>query len=586
MAGWQIVEWRVLLGFLCLLLVRGVNADDAEKTSNSPVATDVGTSIGTTEPLRVSTRGFEGALLVSGMAGPDQEALTTFLTLAGKKNSRIVCVELSSVAATQNEGQPTQPLSTRPTTAEISARLAQAWLEQGGLQFLVARIDPGQELSDELLGLFDSATGIWIEGRDAKGLARWLTQPKVETAMRQHRSRGKILGGSIELAEAISDGWVESLESTTQPGDQPNSTRWLDRLIIAPSSASERLKAALAKQPSRVALQLSDHAALLIRQRDVVAVSDGEIQVRYAPIEGRRDPGQTLNGMRRLADLTALVRAAVDRLLPVYPPEKVGEPRVEKGTLVIVGGGGTPPGLMKRFVDFAGGTEAVIAVLPISNPDPLPEKDGAAEAFRRLGAKEVRELTGRTPEAVDQQATWELLDRATGIWFGGGRQWRFVDAYEGTKSLEKMRGVLARGGVIGGSSAGATIQGDYLARGHPLGPHIMMADGYERSFAFLPGAAIDQHFTQRKRVGDLLTLLQRYPQFLGLGIDEATALIVRGSVGEVVGKHHVHIFDTRRPGADGRPHEDSLPEGARYDLVLRRVVEEAQVEKEPKEKVN
>ena len=353
------------------------------------------------------------------------------------------------------------------------------------------------------------------------------------------------------------------------------SALWLPGIWISPPSdeASTTLEVSLKSRPELVGLRMERDTALLVRGRELQSLGSGQTKVVYATLEGRRDPGQTLGGIQRVADLPALRRAAIDRLANNYPPATPATPKVDRGTLVIVGGGGTPPGLMQKFVEFAGGKEAVIAVLPISMPDPLPPKDGAAELFRKLGAKEVHVLAGRTPAAVETPEVWDVLDRATGLWFGGGRQWRFVDAYEATESLKKMHGVLQRGGVVGGSSAGATIQGDYLARGHPLGPHIMMADGYERAFSFLPGTAIDQHFTQRKRSDDMLRLMERYPQFLGLGIDETTAIIVRGSIAEVVGKHHVHVFDTRRAAPDGKPGQVVLPEGAKYDLVERRVLE-------------
>ena len=77
----------------------------------------------------------------------------------------------------------------------------------------------------------------------------------------------------------------------------------------------------------------------------------------------------------------------------------------------------------------------------------------------------------------------------------------------------------ARGGVIGGSSAGASIQGEYMPRGHPLGNTVMAAEGYERGFGFLPGCAIDQHFFARNRTADMTGLMKKYPQYLGIGID-------------------------------------------------------------------
>src|SRR5699024_4910268 len=118
-------------------------------------------------------------------------------------------------------------------------------------------------------------------------------------------------------------------------------------------------------------------------------------------------------------------------------------------------------------------------------------------------------------EANSPEFIAKLRD-AGGIWFGGGRQWRTVDAFEGTASIAAFHDVLKRGGAIGGSSAGATIQGEYLVRGNPLGNLQMMAEGYERGFGFLPGTAIDQHFTQRKRQPDMLLLKRTFPQLLGL----------------------------------------------------------------------
>ena len=75
---------------------------------------------------------------------------------------------------------------------------------------------------------------------------------------------------------------------------------------------------------------------------------------------------------------------------------------------------------------------------------------------------------------ADDPAFSELLTKAGGVWFGGGRQWRFVDAYAGTLTEKRFREVLARGGAVGGSSAGASIQSEYMPRGHPLGNTVMM----------------------------------------------------------------------------------------------------------------
>ena len=70
----------------------------------------------------------------------------------------------------------------------------------------------------------------------------------------------------------------------------------------------------------------------------------------------------------------------------------------------------------------------------------------------------MKVLRARKLADVESKATRQLLEKAGGIWFGGGRQWRFVDAYEETAALPLIHAVLQRGGVIGGSSAGASIQ--------------------------------------------------------------------------------------------------------------------------------
>jgi cyanophycinase len=268
------------------------------------------------------------------------------------------------------------------------------------------------------------------------------------------------------------------------------------------------------------------------------------------------------------ADLTAWRRAARAR---AYPAASSGVPHVPSGSLVIVGGGGLPDEVVKKFTELAGGPDALIVVLPTAtevaggNPD--------AGFLRRGGAREVVILPARDRHTIESDEYRAILRRAKGIWFGGGRQWRFVDAYEDTNALGLFRDVLRRGGVIGGTSAGATIQGEFLCRGSPLNNSDMICEGYERGFAFLPGVAIDQHFSQRKRQRDLAELIRTHPEYLGIGIDEATALVVSGHRAEVLGRHSVSFLD----GRNGAVSEyQVVGPGGSYDLKTRTIVEKGQ----------
>jgi cyanophycinase len=246
---------------------------------------------------------------------------------------------------------------------------------------------------------------------------------------------------------------------------------------------------------------------------------------------------------------------------------------VQCGSLVIAGGGRLPPEVLQRFIELAGGPDAPLVVLPTALPGDAGADSAEARMLEGAGARRVTVLPERRRADVESEQFLGVISEARGVWFGGGRQWRFVDAYEGTRAAAAFRELLDRGGVIGGSSAGATIQGECLVRGSPLGNEQMLAPGYERGFAFLPGSAIDQHFAQRQRFADMTKLVAIYPQILGVGIDEGTALIVRGRVAEVTGAHQVHFFDRARLDPARSTDFESVPAGGQYDLVARRRVD-------------
>jgi cyanophycinase len=242
----------------------------------------------------------------------------------------------------------------------------------------------------------------------------------------------------------------------------------------------------------------------------------------------------------------------------------------ERGALVIVGGGGLGPEIVTRFVALAGGPESEFVVIPTaSETDPVDTRRARERFMKAFGVKNVSVLHTRDRAEADTDAFVAPLRTATAVWYDGGRQWRLVDSYLGTRTQRAIESVLARGGVIGGSSAGATIQGSYLVRGAREGNHIMMARGYEEGFGHLQNAAIDQHLLPRHREQDLIAVVEAHPELLGLGIDEATAVVVQGDRFEVIGRSVVGIYD-------GQEHEGKryyfLKKGDQFDLKERRPV--------------
>ena len=152
------------------------------------------------------------------------------------------------------------------------------------------------------------------------------------------------------------------------------------------------------------------------------------------------------------------------------------------------------------------------------------------------------------PKVADTEEFAKILRDANAVWFDGGRQWNIVDSYANTLTLREFHKVLERGGVIGGSSAGATIQGDYLVRGAIAGSEIVMTPEpeHEHGFAFLRKVAIDQHINTRNRWDDIIPVIKKYPNLLGIGLSEGTAIVVTGDRFEVIGKWKVAIHDNTR----------------------------------------
>lgn len=221
-----------------------------------------------------------------------------------------------------------------------------------------------------------------------------------------------------------------------------------------------------------------------------------------------------------------------------------------------------------RFIELAGGKEARIAIVPTASSR-NENLDGALREWKSRGVENAFLVHTRDRDEADSDEFVELIDGASGVWFGGGRQWRIADAYLGTKSEDAFRRVLERGGVIGGSSAGATIQGSYLARGDTSGPDIMMGD-HEQGLALLKNTAIDQHLLKRNRQFDLLEIIDAHPKLLGIGIDEGTAIVVRGDTFTVMGESYVAIYDADKTTT--REPFYLLSRGQRFDLKQRRVL--------------
>jgi cyanophycinase len=247
-----------------------------------------------------------------------------------------------------------------------------------------------------------------------------------------------------------------------------------------------------------------------------------------------------------------------------------------RGALVVVGGGQIAPPIIARFIELAGGADAPIVVIPTAGEDSVyPSNWAGTGMFTRAGARNVTVLHTKDRRLADSDSFATILRRAGGVWFPGGRQWRLVDSYLGTRTERELHALLARGGVVGGTSAGASILASYLVRGAREGNTIMMAPGYEQGFGFLRNVAVDQHVGARRRERDLQQVIAAHPTLLGLGLDEGTAIVVSGERAEVMGPGVLYVHNGAEPLTPAAPYV-TLRAGESLDLRQRRRISAAE----------
>ncbi|GLH72715.1 cyanophycinase [Geothrix limicola] len=252
-----------------------------------------------------------------------------------------------------------------------------------------------------------------------------------------------------------------------------------------------------------------------------------------------------------------------------------------KGTLVIVGGGGMPQEILDAFLQASGGRGGVVGIIPTSTSDP----DGALKEWKadldKAGLTCVA-LDVRTREDSSRKDLLDQAARCTGFWFSGGDQNLVGDKIVGTPLQRVVLARYAEGAAIGGTSAGAAIMSKVMLTGEDRNGQEALSEfgpGAYRTregMGFLPqGVVVDQHFLRRGRENRLFSVLMEHPDHLGLGIDEATALVVKNGRATVLGQRSVMVFDPAGMTSNGAAFQNLrihlLKAGQSIDLASRKV---------------
>jgi cyanophycinase len=216
----------------------------------------------------------------------------------------------------------------------------------------------------------------------------------------------------------------------------------------------------------------------------------------------------------------AAAAALQPETLPIPFPNQEGI-----GTLVIIGGGVTPQVMYDEYFRIAGGPSARVVHIPsatITFEEITDLRDYYIEFYEQNPAS-FEFLHTYDRNVADTRAFASLLDDATGVWMGGGSQIRLAELFLNTEVSRGMYRVFERGGVISGTSCGAAIMSE-----------VMINRGYEEAvefgegFALYPKAIVDSHFSGREREERVAKAVLRYPDHIGVGVDEKSALVVQG----------------------------------------------------------
>ncbi|EMI54051.1 Type 1 glutamine amidotransferase-like domain-containing protein [Rhodopirellula sallentina] len=452
-----------------------------------------------------------------------------------------------------------------------------AWEKTMG-QVTVLRLESESEAnSASTLAVLDGATGIWF----ADDVTSFAIGTRFDERLRELAQMGVAVGGHGRGAESLGVLVFDAGESRSgfgllpcgvvQTGGNPDQIEKNRNAADDETAGEESVNAPVA---GLVHWEIPPAGAMVVHQgRRVAVVGEDDIVARVPAANGWPERVETFGArivqLPFTTDLISWTRSAQSRERSVFPPETTSPVEVEKGTLILIGGGGSTDDMWTRFIESAGGPSGNFVCIPQS-PDSF-----SAKKLRDRGCQNVTVLyaeEGLREKANSDTAFLEPLKKADGIFFGGGRTYRFMDAYQHTTAHRLMLDVLERGGVIAGTSAGAQIQGDFLVRGDPRTNQTLWYPGNDTGLSFLRGVIVDVHFAERGRNRTLPRLLSKHPQMLGIGIDEATAIVVTGHQAEVLGRGSAWFYDSSGTQTANKPTPVVIDAGGKYDLKSRTTV--------------
>ncbi|HEV2856062.1 MAG TPA: cyanophycinase [Thermoanaerobaculia bacterium] len=260
----------------------------------------------------------------------------------------------------------------------------------------------------------------------------------------------------------------------------------------------------------------------------------------------------------------------------------------KQGTLIIIGGAEKKDPerkILKEVARQANGGKLVVATVATEEPEEVWKE--YRKIFQEIGVTKIDHLDVRIREEATSEDRVKILKGAKVVFFTGGDQLKITSQLGDSAVYQTVEKIFQEGGTVAGTSAGASVMSETMLvtgdaeQSHQIGKMLAMAPG----LGFIQDVVVDQHFAERGRLSRLLGAIAQNPRYMGMGIDENTAVVVRGDSLEVLGSGAVYVLDGSGSTYSNLAEKDEdldktmavfdvklhvLSEGNRFNLVERR----------------
>lgn len=543
---------RLIFGVLVWLLPVGLAVCQTSTELAIP-------GVGIADPIKPLTN----SILLAGEGDLSNVSRRTFAWMAGEHQGRLLVITNDQQSLDRDPSRELNP-----------------WRDAIGTVDRLVLATRSQAESQSSIDLIEKATGVWF----VDDVSEFAVGSRFHEAIHAFAARGGAIGGHGPGANSLGQ-WVVGRPETGPRETRPGFAIVPQSIVLSTqadaalfkknrnSIGSENMSPKDASPQSPAACvhwMIPPGAVMVMHQgRKVAVIGEADVTAFIPAANGWPERSETFGApivqLPYTTDLVAWTRSAQSRSGPVFPPMIAPSIEVRSGALMLIGGGGSTDDMWTRFIEAAGGTDARFVCLP-QTADSF-----SADKLRERGCKNVTVLFSDQElreKAESDDDFLRPLAEADGVFFGGGRTFWFMDAYQNTTAHRLMLDVLDRGGVIAGTSAGAQIQGDFLVRGDPRTNQTLWYPGNDTGLAFLRGVIVDVHFGERDRDKTFPALLAQHPQLSGIGIDEATAIVVTGYHATVLGRGSAWFYDPAAMNSDAAS-PLRLTAGQSYDFERR-----------------